>query len=153
MEGHLGIKIEKFGDEDFTSGDSTDVQYEHYSELRPKTQLWAAVGGVFGSMGEVTHDDTDPDDDYDNDYDDHDMTIPYDGSEDEDDDSDFADIEDPRFLASGWGDDCLQDTEDIDFEFVYALHTFVATVEGQANATKGDTMAVSYTHLTLPTKA
>ncbi|PFH62561.1 hypothetical protein XA68_13143 [Ophiocordyceps unilateralis] len=30
--------------------------------------------------------------------------------------------------------------EDIDFEFVYALHTFVATVEGQANATKGDTM-------------
>ena len=32
------------------------------------------------------------------------------------------------------------DDEDIDFEFVYALHTFVATVEGQANATKGDTM-------------
>ena len=34
----------------------------------------------------------------------------------------------------------LQDPEDIDFEFVYALHTFVATVEGQANASKGDTM-------------
>lgn len=33
-------------------------------------------------------------------------------------------------------------TEDIDFEFVYALHTFVATVEGQANATKGDTMVL-----------
>lgn len=32
------------------------------------------------------------------------------------------------------------DDEDIDFQFVYALHTFVATVEGQANATKGDTM-------------
>ncbi|KPA39839.1 tip elongation aberrant protein tea4 [Fusarium langsethiae] len=32
--------------------------------------------------------------------------------------------------------------EDIDFEFVYALHTFVATVEGQANATKGDTMVL-----------
>ncbi|KAL9091991.1 MAG: hypothetical protein Q9159_001136 [Coniocarpon cinnabarinum] len=32
------------------------------------------------------------------------------------------------------------DDEDIDFEFVYALHTFVATVEGQANASKGDTM-------------
>ncbi|TWU72359.1 hypothetical protein ED733_003013 [Metarhizium rileyi] len=30
----------------------------------------------------------------------------------------------------------------IDFEFVYALHTFVATVEGQANATKGDTMVL-----------
>ncbi|KAL1797701.1 hypothetical protein ACET3X_004307 [Alternaria dauci] len=34
------------------------------------------------------------------------------------------------------------DDEDIDFEFVYALHTFVATVEGQANATKGDTMVL-----------
>lgn len=32
--------------------------------------------------------------------------------------------------------------EDIDFEFVYSLHTFVATVEGQANATKGDTMVL-----------
>jgi hypothetical protein len=40
------------------------------------------------------------------------------------------------------GDDCLQDAEDIDFEFVYALHTFVATVEGQANAQKGDTMVL-----------
>jgi hypothetical protein len=34
------------------------------------------------------------------------------------------------------------EVEDIDFEFVYALHTFVATVEGQANATKGDTMVL-----------
>lgn len=34
------------------------------------------------------------------------------------------------------------DDEDIDFEFVYALHTFVATVEGQANAAKGDTMVL-----------
>ncbi|KAH6875806.1 hypothetical protein BKA58DRAFT_311703 [Alternaria rosae] len=38
--------------------------------------------------------------------------------------------------------ECLRETEDIDFEFVYALHTFVATVEGQANATKGDTMVL-----------
>ncbi|KAL5604493.1 hypothetical protein BROUX41_002455 [Berkeleyomyces rouxiae] len=30
--------------------------------------------------------------------------------------------------------------EDIDFDFVYALHTFVATVEGQANAVKGEPM-------------
>jgi hypothetical protein len=43
---------------------------------------------------------------------------------------------------SGWGGECLRKTEDIDFEFVYALHTFVATVEGQANATKGDTMVL-----------
>jgi hypothetical protein len=43
---------------------------------------------------------------------------------------------------SGWGGECLRKIEDIDFEFVYALHTFVATVEGQANATKGDTMVL-----------
>lgn len=48
----------------------------------------------------------------------------------------------PRFVDSGWGGECLRETEDIDFEFVYALHTFVATVEGQANATKGDTMVL-----------
>lgn len=39
-------------------------------------------------------------------------------------------------------DECLLEPEDIDFEFVYALHTFVATVEGQANASKGDTMVL-----------
>lgn len=47
-----------------------------------------------------------------------------------------------RFVDSGWGGECLREVEDIDFEFVYALHTFVATVEGQANATKGDTMVL-----------
>lgn len=47
-----------------------------------------------------------------------------------------------RFIDSGWGGECLREIEDIDFEFVYALHTFVATVEGQANATKGDTMVL-----------
>ncbi|KAI9736152.1 MAG: hypothetical protein M1834_001037 [Cirrosporium novae-zelandiae] len=56
-------------------------------------------------------------------------------------DDDFS-FSDSRFIDSGWGGECLQDTEDIDFEFVYALHTFVATVEGQANATKGDTMVL-----------
>ncbi|KAK4174276.1 hypothetical protein QBC36DRAFT_43637 [Triangularia setosa] len=69
------------------------------------------------------------------------LTVPYD-SLDEDDDGDFSDSEDPRFVDSGWGGECLQESEDIDFEFVYALHTFVATVEGQANATKGDTMVL-----------
>ncbi|KAJ4414123.1 protein phosphatase regulator [Neurospora sp. IMI 360204] len=60
----------------------------------------------------------------------------------DDDDGDFSRVHDEDFLESGWGGECLQDTEDIDFEFVYALHTFVATVEGQANATKGDTMVL-----------
>jgi hypothetical protein len=59
-----------------------------------------------------------------------------------DDDSDNFFSDDPRFVDSGWGGECLRETEDIDFEFVYALHTFVATVEGQANATKGDTMVL-----------
>jgi hypothetical protein len=36
----------------------------------------------------------------------------------------------------------LHRVEDIDFEFVYALHNFVATVDGQANAAKGDTMVL-----------
>ena len=69
-----------------------------------------------------------------------DLTVPYES--DEDDDGDFSSPSDPRFIDSGWGGECLQDTEDIDFDFVYALHTFVATVEGQANATKGDTMVL-----------
>jgi hypothetical protein len=50
--------------------------------------------------------------------------------------------QDPLLIDTGWSGECLQDIEDIDFEFVYALHTFVATVEGQANATKGDTMVL-----------
>lgn len=68
------------------------------------------------------------------------LTIPYESTED--DDGDFSEISDSRFIDSGWGGECLQDTDDIDFDFVYALHTFVATVEGQANATKGDTMVL-----------
>ncbi|TKA81117.1 hypothetical protein B0A49_01770 [Cryomyces minteri] len=60
----------------------------------------------------------------------------------DDDTNDISFSNDSRFIDSGWGGECLRETEDIDFEFVYALHTFVATVEGQANATKGDTMVL-----------
>ena len=60
----------------------------------------------------------------------------------DDDTEDISFDDNSRFIDSGWGGECLQETEDIDFEFVYALHTFVATVEGQANATKGDTMVL-----------
>lgn len=59
-----------------------------------------------------------------------------------DDDLDISFYSDERFVDSGWGGECLRETEDIDFDFVYALHTFVATVEGQANAGKGDTMVL-----------
>lgn len=65
-----------------------------------------------------------------------------DSSDDDDDYDDFAFTSNSRFIDSGWGGECLRELEDIDFEFVYALHTFVATVEGQANATKGDTMVL-----------
>ncbi|KAK3905587.1 hypothetical protein C8A05DRAFT_12616 [Staphylotrichum tortipilum] len=65
-----------------------------------------------------------------------------DGHDGDDDDGDSFALLDPQFIDSGWGSECLQKTEDIDFDFVYALHTFVATVEGQANATKGDTMVL-----------
>jgi hypothetical protein len=77
-------------------------------------------------------------------YDQDALTIPYDGGTDDDDDDDFPfETDDTDFIDSGWAGECLHDDiEDIDFEFVYALHTFVATVEGQANATKGDTMVL-----------
>ena len=65
-----------------------------------------------------------------------------DSFEDDDDTEDVSFSPDSRFVDSGWGGECLRETEDIDFEFVYALHTFVATVEGQANAAKGDTMVL-----------
>ncbi|CAJ2507075.1 Uu.00g082610.m01.CDS01 [Anthostomella pinea] len=58
------------------------------------------------------------------------------------DDDGFFIFQDPMFNDTGWDSESLQNAEDIDFEFVYALHTFVATVEGQANATKGDTMVL-----------
>ena len=60
----------------------------------------------------------------------------------DDDPEDISYSDGSRFVDSGWGGECLRELEDIDFEFVYALHTFVATVEGQANATKGDTMVL-----------
>ena len=63
-------------------------------------------------------------------------------SEEEEENFEFPENCDPRYIAYAYPAECLQDPEDIDFEFVYALHTFVATVEGQANATKGDTMVL-----------
>ncbi|KAJ9491419.1 hypothetical protein VN97_g1806 [Penicillium thymicola] len=76
-----------------------------------------------------------------------------DDEEDDEDDNQY-DREDGD-LADGESDDMMDDDmmdkissspsiddEDIDFEFVYALHNFVATVDGQANAAKGDTMVL-----------
>ncbi|KAJ9602963.1 protein phosphatase regulator [Cladophialophora chaetospira] len=80
--------------------------------------------------------------DEDDDWEDEEAYLPEADSSSEDDTDDFQFASDNRFIDSGWGGECLREIEDIDFEFVYALHTFVATVEGQANATKGDTMVL-----------
>ncbi|ETI21220.1 hypothetical protein G647_07565 [Cladophialophora carrionii CBS 160.54] len=80
--------------------------------------------------------------DEDDEWEDEETYLPAPDSSSDDDPDDFQFSPDDRFVDSGWGGECLRETEDIDFEFVYALHTFVATVEGQANATKGDTMVL-----------
>lgn len=67
------------------------------------------------------------------------LTVPYVPDGDDDDDFPFSACDIAELVRKA---ECLQSAEDIDFEFVYALHTFVATVEGQANATKGDTMVL-----------
>lgn len=94
-----------------------DIPPDHPSAQADETDSWESMSSDSGSLDESMDND------------------------DDDTDAFFADLE-PRFIDSGWGGECLRETEDIDFEFVYALHTFVATVEGQANATKGDTMVL-----------
>ncbi|KIY03720.1 uncharacterized protein Z520_00411 [Fonsecaea multimorphosa CBS 102226] len=80
--------------------------------------------------------------DEDDEWEDEDSCLPGLEESSDDDTDDFQFSVNERFIDSGWGGECLREIEDIDFEFVYALHTFVATVEGQANATKGDTMVL-----------
>ncbi|ROT42094.1 hypothetical protein SODALDRAFT_335943 [Sodiomyces alkalinus F11] len=79
-----------------------------------------------------------------NDENDDPLTMLYEASLEDDDDFTAPLLDDPKpnCVNAAWADKCLHRTEDIDFDFVYALHTFVATVEGQANATKGDTMVL-----------
>ncbi|EXJ75114.1 uncharacterized protein A1O5_01810 [Cladophialophora psammophila CBS 110553] len=80
--------------------------------------------------------------DEDDEWEDEEPCLPRLEESSDDDTDEFQFSLDDRFIDSGWGGECLREIEDIDFEFVYALHTFVATVEGQANATKGDTMVL-----------
>ncbi|KAJ5147288.1 glycoside hydrolase family 5 protein [Penicillium atrosanguineum] len=80
-------------------------------------------------------------------YDDDDIEADVAGNADYDhDDSDLADGESDDLMDDDLMDKISSspsiDDEDIDFEFVYALHNFVATVDGQANAAKGDTMVL-----------
>ncbi|RYP50445.1 hypothetical protein DL768_004037 [Monosporascus sp. mg162] len=132
--------------EDYDGRDDRDNETD-YTEMNENDERVGCDGTDYiDAYEEMEHDDIssadspmiDPEPDR---GDGHDFTIPYDASEDDDDDG-FPFTDDPRFIDSGWDGECLQDSEDIDFEFVYALHTFIATVEGQANATKGDTMVL-----------
>lgn len=58
------------------------------------------------------------------------------------DDGDENDSEDDLLLedASSMSSSPSIPDENIDFDLVYALHTFVATVEGQASVVKGDAL-------------
>jgi hypothetical protein len=57
-----------------------------------------------------------------------------DDSDGEERDSDYMDEEDDR------SSELSIPNESIDFDLVYALHSFAATVEGQANVVKGDSL-------------
>ena len=62
----------------------------------------------------------------------------------EDDSGDERDHDNGEFLDDD--DDASSSlsipNESIDFDLVYSLHTFVATVEGQANVVKGDSLSL-----------
>ncbi|KAL4890499.1 hypothetical protein BDV59DRAFT_95310 [Aspergillus ambiguus] len=81
--------------------------------------------------------DDDDDDDVDGDIHNHHVG----GSDDGDLDGESDDLLDDDLMDKISSSPSIDD-EDIDFEFVYALHNFVATVDGQANAAKGDTMVL-----------
>jgi hypothetical protein len=124
-------------------GTTTDSTEPNLSTVYTATSSSVPISSKFSSIGEGTAllEDSSSDSDW------------TDASESDDDSFDsftfndddaksFQSSVDPMFYCSGWSGECLQELEDIDFEFVYALHNFVATVEGQANAAKGDTMVL-----------
>ncbi|KAH7342917.1 hypothetical protein BKA65DRAFT_587174 [Rhexocercosporidium sp. MPI-PUGE-AT-0058] len=121
-----------------------DFDLEYFSEQLLADHLALLSDEIEPDLGDLQaeHLKEQPTNDWRSQSEDQGLMIPYESSEDEDDDYDIPYSADSRFVDSGWGGECLQELEDIDFEFVYALHTFVATVEGQANAAKGDTMVL-----------
>jgi hypothetical protein len=60
--------------------------------------------------------------------------------EGDDDDDDDGIVELDEDLRSSMTSSPSIPDSDIDFDLVYALHTFVATVEGQASVVKGDNL-------------
>lgn len=133
------------------TSNNNDVWYEAEEEPRQSSSETADINMYLlpeddplldNSFDDVNHECHEKDDE--DDWIDEDEAVYCDDeyTSSDDDSSDFIWTTDPRFIDSGWGGECLRETEDIDFELVYALHTFVATVEGQANAAKGDTMVL-----------
>jgi len=119
---------------------SFDRDKEAYSEL-PESPSKSRACKHPEDIDEYDYDEEDARNDDDNDDDDDDdrddFTLHTDDNYDE-----IQNLETRSVDSDDWSGEYLQEVEDIDFEFVYALHTFVATVEGQANATKGDTMVL-----------
>ncbi|KIW03869.1 hypothetical protein, variant [Verruconis gallopava] len=118
------------------------VQEERHSEEDTLPNAWQSANGLS---------DEPPDDDGDDDDDDDDVMRDDQRAAQQDAAQRNGQSEGTDAEGDADMDDDLMDKissspsisdEDIDFEFVYALHTFVATVEGQANAQKGDTMVL-----------
>ncbi|KAE8413319.1 hypothetical protein BDV36DRAFT_287159 [Aspergillus pseudocaelatus] len=149
--------------------DTLDLQDQHAPSAKDHSKQNIAVGSGFGPHQEqsIRHADQDTrtevmhgpltEENHLDEY--RDGIDIYDDDDDFDDDlghSQHVGGSEDGDLADGEGDDDLLDDdlmdkissspsiddEDIDFEFVYALHNFVATVDGQANAAKGDTMVL-----------
>ena len=64
----------------------------------------------------------------------------YDDEEDEEEEEEEEEVEDDD--ASSLTSELSIPDSNIDFSLVYALHTFVATVEGQASVVKGDALTL-----------
>lgn len=73
---------------------------------------------------------------YDDDMDDYEAYSPGDDAYDDDDDDDDEEDHDSEGSVLSIPD------PNIDFDLVYALHTFAATVEGQASVVKGDALTL-----------
>ncbi|KAF9582494.1 hypothetical protein BGW38_000140 [Lunasporangiospora selenospora] len=92
------------------------------------------------------HDEDDEDDDEFSDHDDQvDEEMDLDDDEDDDDEDDDDDLEDDddEMDDDDDGSETFSLTEDdIDFNLVYAFHTFVATQEGQASVVRNDSLVL-----------
>ncbi|KAI8343251.1 hypothetical protein BC941DRAFT_89973 [Chlamydoabsidia padenii] len=91
--------------------------------------------GHLGKNGVNSEEELDPDDEDDEDDEDDDE------DEDDDDDEDETNEDEDDDSSTFTSSPSIPD-ENIDFDLVYTLHTFEATVEGQASVVKGDSLTL-----------